>query len=149
MSSHTDLIAALNDVPVSDTERVQPPRHALVRSTGQRKRGLAGGSFSPCPPTLGAALTADRTTYAAPSERPRPAVVVSGCCPWGASWNWSCFLDSVAFPVQHLGKNESQALFNFMVSTIWTAPFMFTAESSPGSVCRRAPPSRPRLMRLL
>ena len=53
MSSHTDLIAALNDVPVSDTERVQPPRHALVPSTGQRKRGLAGGSFSPCPPTLG------------------------------------------------------------------------------------------------
>lgn len=58
-------------------------------------------------------------------------------------------LDSLAFPVQHLGKNESQALSDFMVSTVWTAPFMFMAESSPGSVCRRDPPSRPGLTRLL
>lgn len=147
MSSHTDLNAALNDVPVNDTERAH---HALVPSRRRRKREQAGRAAPspPVPPHWGPLSPQTGPPTQAPSERPRPAVVVSGCVP-GAPPGTGLALDSLAFPVQHLGKNESQALSNFMVSTVWTAPFMFMAESSPGSVCRRDPPSRPGLTRLL
>ena len=68
ISSHTDLNADLNDAPVNDTVcAAASPRPGSVsvgpsEDEAEKAGADSGGSFSPCPPTLRAALTADETT---------------------------------------------------------------------------------------
>lgn len=95
VSSHTHLNAVLNDAPVNDTvcaaASPSPGSASVGPSEDEAEKACSGGSFSPCPPTPRAALTAEETTPGRPLLNTPPGWRRFWVPALESSWNWPCF----------------------------------------------------------